>query len=240
MVHPAPPGSHCKPRPCTQGHGKMDATFGKRWSGVHGSWFMVMFLLILSLPALASEEAELPGVTLDLSQEAIKRGEEVYKTSCKLCHSLKYLGHSAITPPEAMKAGLGKEPPDLSLMAKARGRGERGAMYIYQLLMTYYTDKDGRVKNRAFGKYAHTDGTIAMPQPLVYTLDPQTEEERQVLKEADKKARDVAAFLMYAAEPTVEERKNLGRYVIGYMIVLTALLYLLNRQTWKGVKERQL
>lgn len=180
---------------------------------------LVLVIIVWPVWTPAPEKAELPGVTLDFSQGAIKRGEEVYKTSCKLCHSLKYLGHSAITPPEAMKAGLGKEPPDLSLMAKARGRGERGARYIYQLLMTYYTDKDGKVKNRAFGKYAHTDGTIAMPQPLAYTLDPQTEEERQVLKEADKKARDVAAFLMYAAEPTVEERKNLGRYVIGYMIV---------------------
>lgn len=200
----------------------------------------VIVFLLLILPVLVyASEVELPNVTLDFSQEAIKRGEEVYKTSCKLCHSLKYLGHSAITPPEAMKVGLGKEPPDLSLMARARGRGDRGAKYIYQLLMTYYTDKDGKVKNRAFGKYAHTDGTIAMPQPLAYTLNPQTEEERQALKEADKKARDVAAFLMYAAEPAAEERKNLGRYVIGYMIVLTALLYLLNRQTWKGVKGRQ-
>jgi len=209
---------------------------------VHSAPFTVCrgltVLLMLSLPAWASEW-ELPSITLDLSRGAIKRGEEVYKTSCKLCHSLKYLGHSAITPAEAMKASLGKEPPDLSLMAKARGRGDKGAEYIYQLLMTYYIDKDGKIKNRAFGRYAHTDGTIAMPQPLAYTPDPQNEEERKALQEADEKARDVSAFLMYAAEPTAEERKHLGRYVMGYMVVLTIFLYILNRQTWKGVKKKR-
>lgn len=66
---------------------------------------------------------------------------------------------------------------------------------------------------------------IAMP-PVLSKDDP----------ELESKAKDVAAFLSYAAEPSANERKGLGRYVMGYMVVLTALLYFLNRKTWKGIK----
>ena len=54
----------------------------------------------------------------------------------------------------------------------------------------------------------------------------------------EQKARDVAAFLLYAADPTAKERKRLGRYVLGYMVILTALLYTLNRRVWRDVKKK--
>jgi cytochrome c1 len=48
----------------------------------------------------------------------------------------------------------------------------------------------------------------------------------------DQMARDVSAFLAWAAEPTLEERKRIGFQVILYMAVLTVLLYLIKNMIW--------
>jgi len=102
-------------------------------------------------------------------------------------------------------------------MVKARGGGAAGTGYIYALLVSF---NDTRQKNSVLPN-------IAMP-PVFSRDDP----------EFTQKARDVAAFLSYSADPRARERRKLGRYVLGYMAVLTALLFLLNRKTWKGLRTR--
>jgi cytochrome c1 len=52
-----------------------------------------------------------------------------------------------------------------------------------------------------------------------------------------RKAKDVSAFLEYAAEPSEGERRGLGGYVLGYMVLLTGLLYALNRRMWKRIRK---
>lgn len=68
-------------------------------------------------------------VHLDLSGAAVQRGRNVFMAVCNQCHGLKYLidglHPNDITPtisPEDSKSAFGVEPPDLSLMALARGR----------------------------------------------------------------------------------------------------------------------
>lgn len=170
---------------------------------------------------------------MDIGGEAASRGKAVFMEACNSCHGLKYLREGAssglrpLMDPGAAKEAFGVEPPDLSLMASARGRGKTGARYIQRLLTTYYTDEDGRVKNRAFGEETQGDGTIAMPQPL-NPNDP----------DFDKKTHDVAVFLLHVASPEAQERRSIGAYVLIYMAVLTALLYALNKATWKEIKKR--
>lgn len=191
---------------------------GGRKGFLYASVFKIVLAasLFISFPhILQASEAKIPKVSLDLSEAAVKRGEEVFKASCQTCHSLKYLGYEAMITPDAAKEAFGKVPPDLTLMAKARGRGDNGARYIYALLVSY---NDTPEKNSIFPN-------IAMP-PVLSKDDP----------EFERKAKDVAAFLLYAAEPSAGERKRLGIYVMGYMVVLTALLYFLNRRTWRGIK----
>lgn len=53
-----------------------------------------------------------------------------------------------------------------------------------------------------------------------------------------RKAKDVAAFLEYASDPPEREREGLGGYVLGYMVVLMALFYALNRRMWKGIRKK--
>ncbi len=180
--------------------------------------FNLLIILMLFPLALRAADAELPKLDLDFSEAALKRGEGVYKSSCQACHSLKYLGYQSVMTAEAARSAFGKAAPDLSLMAKARGRGRQGARYIQALLVSYNETPE---KNSLFPN-------IAMP-PVFSKDDP----------ESAQKARDVAAFLFYAAEPLAKERRGLGRYVLGYMVLLTALLYGVNRKTWRSIKTNR-
>jgi ubiquinol-cytochrome c reductase cytochrome b/c1 subunit len=45
-------------------------------------------------------------------------------------------------------------------------------------------------------------------------------------------AKDVSAFLMWAAEPHLEARKRLGMQVMLFLIVLSTLLYFTKKKVW--------
>lgn len=170
---------------------------------------------------------------MDLGRDAASRGRAVFMEACNSCHGLKYLREGAalglrpVMDPASAKEAFGVEPPDLSLMASARGKEKSGARYIQRLLTTYYTDENGQVRNRAFAEETQGDGTIAMPQPISPD-DPDLE----------KKAHDVAVFLLHVSVPEAEERRSTGIYVLIYMVILTVMLYALNKTTWKGVKKK--
>jgi cytochrome c1 len=51
----------------------------------------------------------------------------------------------------------------------------------------------------------------------------------------DDMARDVSAFLAWASEPHMEERKHLGFMVMIYLAVLAGLLYFVKKRVWADV-----
>ena len=178
--------------------------------------FFMAIMVILFPPTLGVAVAEATAAGPDLSAAA-QRGEEVFRTSCQACHSLKYSGYEAKMSAKDAQTAFGKVPPDLNLMTKARGGGSQGPAYIDALLVSF---NDTPEKNSVFPN-------IAMPSPFSKD-DP----------ELARKAKDVSAFLDYAADPSARERRGLGMYVLGYMAVLTGLLYALNRRTWKGIRKK--
>lgn len=189
----------------------------------------VIFVLAVASAALAFE-----GAKMELGPEAVERGRALYARYCLACHGLKYYrgpdataGMEPAMDPASAEAAFGVAPPDLSLMASARGRGDDGAKYIYDLLTTYYTSEDGQVRNRAFAEETASDGAIAMSPPIPVD-DP----------ELSGKAADISAFLLEVSDPSRHERAAFGPWVMAYMVILTAVLYALNRLTWKGVKKR--
>jgi ubiquinol-cytochrome c reductase cytochrome c1 subunit len=130
----------------------------------------------------------------------------------------------------AAKATLGGSPPDMSMLEKAR---EGGANYIYSIL-TGYTTAPAGVTVPA-GKYYNPfmlGGIIAMPPPLVagrVTFDdgkPST---------LDQEAQDIAAFLTWASDPHMEQRKQMGLAVMVYLLVFAGLLYASYRRVWRNV-----
>jgi cytochrome c1 len=179
--------------------------------------FSVAIMIVLFPLTLCATGAEVPATGPDTSEGATKRGEEIFRSSCQACHSLKYSGYEATMSAKDAQAAFGKVPPDLNLMTKARGGGGKGAAHIEALLVGF---NDTPEKNSVFPN-------IAMPPPFSKD-DP----------ELTRKAKDVSAFLDYAADPSARERRGLGIYVLGYMVLLTGLLNALNSRTWKGIREK--
>ena len=71
-----------------------------------------------------------------------------------------------------------------------------------------------------------------MPKPL---SDGQVEYTDGAPATVDQYAKDVSAFLMWAAEPKLDERKRLGFQVFVFLIVLTGLLYFTKKKVWHDV-----
>jgi len=131
----------------------------------------------------------------------------------------------------ARAANNGALPPDLTLMAKAR---EFGTNYIQALLTGYVNPpKDFHlVEGMHYNKY-FPGHQIAMPAPL---MDNQVEFADGTKATIHQMAHDVTTFLAWTAEPEMEARKQLGLKVIIYLIVFSAMLYVLKRRAWKDVK----
>ena len=130
---------------------------------------------------------------------------------------------------EAAYMNNGAIPPDLSLLFKAR---PGGADYIYAVLTGY---QDSHEQNIPEGLYFNTyfaGGAIAMPQPL-YGDDVEYQDGTDASLEQE--AKDVTAFLAWAAEPNLETRKELGLKAILFLIALTALFYASKRKIWNDV-----
>ena len=150
---------------------------------------------------------------------------------------------------QAAAAALGgKAPPDMSTLAKARGYEAGFPYFIFEFFTIYqeagpdyihaivngYTDppKDFTLPpGRQYNKY-FPGGTIAMPKPL---SDGQVEYTDGTPMTVDQYGKDVAAFLMWAAEPTLDARHRLGFQVMIFLIVFSGLLYLAKKKVWHDV-----
>jgi ubiquinol-cytochrome c reductase cytochrome b/c1 subunit len=153
------------------------------------------------------------------------------------------------SPDEAVISAFPIKPPDMSVLAKARSypRGfpgfvfdlftqyqEQGVDYIAALLKGYDNPPAGvTVPSGTFYNKYFPSHNIAMPQPLFpgqVTFDdgsPQTVEQY---------SQDIAAFLMWAAEPHLDQRKRIGFQVMIYLIVLAGLLYFTKKKVWREVE----
>lgn len=159
--------------------------------------------------------------------------------------------------------------PDLSLMAKKRAgfhgpagtglnqlfRGMGGPEYIYSLMTGYHEvpecapeDFEGNY-NVAFtaggfpdackdehGHHTVPGSWIAMGQPL-WGDDVEFDDGTEATLE--QQAEDVAAFLMWAAEPKMMARKHAGLTGVLFLTVLSVLLYLTNKRIWAPIKHRK-
>ena len=154
-------------------------------------------------------------------------------------------------PEAAAAANGGAVPPDFSLIAKARyvERGfptfifdiftmyaESGPDYLYSLLTGYQDPPEGVELSPGtyYNPYFVNGQALAMAQPLYedsVTYDdgsPQTVEQY---------AADVSAFLMWAAEPHLETRKQTGFRVLVFLAIFAVLLYFTKKSIWKRVEH---
>jgi ubiquinol-cytochrome c reductase cytochrome c1 subunit len=203
---------------------------------------------------------------------SLQRGARNFTSYCLGCHSLKYerwsrLGTDLAIPGDLLQKDLmppgdkateyittsmpakdaevwfGKTPPDLSLMARARGRD-----YLYQFLKTFYVDP-----TRQTGANNLRLPTTAMPDVLseleglkkavyknaghepVFDHFEQIAPGRLSAAEYDGFVRDTVNFLDYVSEPTQTARRALGVWVVLFLLVFTWLAWLVKREYWRDV-----
>jgi ubiquinol-cytochrome c reductase cytochrome c1 subunit len=155
-------------------------------------------------------------------------------------------------PQAAAAANGGATPPDLSLIAKARGvsRGvfwslidfftqyqEGGPDYIHALLTGYEEEAPAGIavpEGTYFNPRFAAAVSLKMPSPLFDDLVDYADGSPQTV---DQYARDVSAFLMWAAEPHLVERKRMGFMVTIFLVVFAGLMYLTKRRVWAAVEH---
>ncbi|RVQ67116.1 cytochrome c1 [Croceicoccus ponticola] len=130
-------------------------------------------------------------------------------------------------------------PPDLSLMAKAR---HDGAAYVYSLLSGYQDQPAELLKE--FPDAKTPDGlhynpyfanlNLAMAPPLA---DGQVTFDDGAPNDLDAMSQDLAAFLVWTAEPTLAKRHQTGWPVVLFLIILSVLAYLAYRNVWRNEKH---
>ncbi|WP_272492186.1 cytochrome c1 [Octadecabacter algicola] len=171
------------------------------------------------------------------------------------------------TPADRFPEGGDPNAPDLSLMAKARAgfhgpygtginqlmRGMGGPEYIASLLDGYHEapscapeDFDGHY-NTVFasggypdeckddhGAHMYPGSWISMAPPL---YDDAIEFADGHAADVEHMSQDVAAFLMWTAEPKMNARKQAGLTGVIFLVVLSVLLYLTNKRLWAPHKK---
>jgi len=163
--------------------------------------------------------------------------------------SADYFPNPYANPTAGKAANGGALPPDMSLLAKAR---EGGPAYIYSIVM----GDDAHIPaglvvppGKHYDPYIAGDmtaywkgdpnkvprgGVIAMPPPL---SPGKVQFDDGTASSMDQEARDVAAFLEWAADPKMEERKQVGVAAMIFLVLFSGLLWFSYRGVWRDVEH---
>jgi len=221
----------------------------------------IVFAIGIACVPMAAQAAEgdppplkHPHITMD--KKTLQEGLQVFVNVCMGCHSAKYVTYgdlmrypelglsrkqvdalrgsksllagltTDLTPADA-KMSYGKVPPDLSVITRSR----QGPDYVYSILTGFEHDPSGRIPDGFYNVY-FPGNHIAMPDPLTwFHHDPKDTDH------IEEQARSVASFLAFIGEPHQLQREAIGYYVIGFLVLLTIVLWLLKREIWKDVKH---
>jgi len=136
------------------------------------------------------------------------------------------------------KEAFGVMPPDLTLTARSRGSD-----WIYTFLLSFYKDE-----SRPFGANNKLYPNVNMPHVLWYMegvkepTDPSLTDFKYISSgsmsydEYESSITDLVNFLTYVSEPAQLDRYRIGFWVILFLLVFSALAYLLKVEYWKDVK----
>lgn len=155
-------------------------------------------------------------------------------------------GYRAALGPDHFPGSTLENAPDLSLMAKARAGfhgpyglginqllyGMGGAEYIASFL-TGFTGEETEQGGALFYENSAFGGNVSMP-PILF--DDLVQYSDGTVATEDQMAQDVAAFLMWSAEPHQTERKLWGLVGVIFLTLLASLLYLTNKRLWAPIK----
>ena len=240
--------------------------------------FALAALLIASRSFAIGPEVEYEKADIDPGNIAsLQRGARNFMNYCSGCHSAKYVRFNTIgkqlelsddqliknlmfnadktfetinasMKPEDAARWYGKAPPDLSLMARAKG-----ADYIYTFLKSFYLEPKSPtgVNNIVLAGTSMPDVLWELQgyQDAVFSehdVEGATEKKFEHFeqrtpgkldeKDFDEFVRDTVNFLAYISEPVRAERRKLGVWVLMFLGVFFIIASMLKKQIWKDVK----
>jgi len=214
------------------------------------------------------------------NQASLQRGAQLFVNYCMACHSAKFQRYSRLArdiglteqqveanliltpntkvgdtmrnamPAEESENWFGRTPPDLSLIARAKG-----ADYVYTYLRTFYLDEE-----RPLGVNNAVLVNAGMPHVLwelqgwqrpVYESHGHGEEKGHVITgfeivkpgsmsvtEFNSAMRDLVNFLVYVSEPAQLQRKQVGIWVLLFLALAFVVFYALKKEYWKDVYKK--
>ena len=210
------------------------------------------------------------------NKQSLQRGASLFVNYCLSCHSAslmryEHMGNdlgideklvsenliftggkvgdlmTVATAPDDAKIWFGTVPPDLTVIARARG-----VDWLYTYLRSFYRDDA-----RHIGTNNLVFPDVGMPnvlwelqgiqEPVITTIKEDDGTELKVVElelveqgtltpvEFDRTVRDLVNFLDYLGEPAKHERRALGTKVILFLLVFLVLAYMLKREYWKDI-----
>ena len=237
----------------------------------------LLLILVPALTLAAEDGVHLDKANIDPdNQQSLQRGARLFVNYCLSCHAaglMRYermgqdLGISeplvaenlmftggkvgdlmtVATNPEDAVEWFGTVPPDLSVIARARG-----VDWLYTYLRSFYLDPSRvtGVNNLVFPDVGMPDVLWELQgwqKPVITTVKDPDGTERKVIeleleepglmspKEFDRAVRDLVNFLDYMAEPGKHDRQALGVKVILFLLVFLVVAYLMKKEFWKDV-----
>lgn len=205
-------------------------------------------------------------------QAALQNGAKVFVNYCLSCHSLSFVRYNRLTElglteqqvrdnlmftadkigeqmrvaarPDEQKQWFGVNPPDLTLVARARASGDgSGADWLYTYLRSFYRDAQ-----RPTGWNNTLFPNVGMPHVLWESqgeaaINHDTHKLELAVPgqmspaEYDKQVADLVGFLVWAGEPGAAFRKQVGVGVLAFLLLLFGVTYALKRAYWKDVEK---
>ena len=232
--------------------------------------WMLALLMTIPLMASANESAHLDKAPVDMGNQAsLQRGAKFFVANCLACHSAAYMRYNRLKDigmtedeikpllPEGSKLGstmqgamdpgsaklaFGVSPPDLSVIARARGQN-----WLYTYLRSFYVDS-----KRPSGANNVVFPSVGMPNVFVelqgeQELHVENHEGHETRKlvltkpgsmkpaEFDATVGDLTNYLVYMGDPSKLVRSRIGYIVLGFLFVLFVLTYALKKEMWKDI-----
>jgi len=228
--------------------------------------FLFIFFCFIPAICMAASNVHLDKAPIDLEdKDSLQRGARNFINYCLNCHSANYMRYSQLLEiglsEEVIKKNLlftqdkvgetmaiamnkqdaaawfGAPPPNLSVTARSRG-----ADWIYSYLRSFYKDS-----SRDMGWNNLVFSNSAMPHILwelqgEQKLDKKTGHLKLVKagimtpKEYDQFVADLTNYMVYMSEPHQQKRKQIGYFVIAFLVLLLILTINLKREYWKNIK----
>jgi len=211
-----------------------------------------------------------PGSVSD--KAALQNGAKLFVNYCMNCHGASYLRYKNLLDlglteqqvkdnlmftsdkigslmgvaarADEQKLWFGATPPDLTILARARGEAGNagaGADWLYTYLRSFYRDE-----NRPTGWNNVIFENVGMPNPL-WELQGQSIRNHETHKleqvvpgklsqaEYDKSISDLVSFMVWMGEPQQEFRRTLGLFVLAFLGLLFVVAYALKKEYWKDI-----